>query len=155
METTAGVTCSAIETNALLASAIGFTSCTDGLAATVRDCAYPKRVRSKPDAKTIPLAKAITTAAPNRARASVRDDIGSGPCLDYRNVWTLSVRRRACTEENMPRGRLAVGHRQVSQSFRLARPSDNGAGRLPGPVFVGAASSDDTTQLGRVKLYQW
>ena len=41
-----------------------------------RDCAYPKCVRSKPDAKTIPLAKAIATAEPNRARASVRDDIG-------------------------------------------------------------------------------
>src|SRR5688572_11942322 len=84
IETTAGVTCSAIDTNALLASAIDLTSWTDGLAAFTagRDCAYPKCVRSKPDAKTIPVANAIATAAPKRARANVRDDIG---------LWSLQV----------------------------------------------------------------
>src|SRR6185295_9554511 len=86
----------------------------------------------------MPAAKAIATAAPNRARSSVRDDIGVGPCLDNRNVWTLCVRRRATTSRKivpshfqrpfLRRTPTGVGE------FPFYRTNADGAGIPPGPA---------------------
>src|SRR5919199_2581693 len=80
METTAGVTCSAIASNAVEKSARGLTSCADGRELVRAPCwAQPKRVRSEAEAKTRPEMKAVATAAPTRARASFDDMVlGSG-----------------------------------------------------------------------------
>jgi hypothetical protein len=62
METTAGVTLFAIATNALLASAIGWTIADAG-----RDCANPSLVQLSPDATINPPAKAVIAATKSRA----------------------------------------------------------------------------------------
>src|ERR687895_975852 len=89
METTAGVTCSAIASNAEPKSASGLTSCADGRAAGRPCCAHPKRVRSDADANTRPHTNAVTTATPTRARASFDDIVlesgYEGSCSIYRH----------------------------------------------------------------------
>src|SRR5882762_6585448 len=62
IETTAGVTLFAIATNALLASAIGWTTAGEG-----RLCANPSLVQLRPDATINPPTKAVTTATKSRA----------------------------------------------------------------------------------------
>src|SRR5688572_4503569 len=68
MDTTAGVTCSEIETKALLVSTSGFTSCGVGLVAPPDCCAKPSRVQSSAEATSRPPRKAPATAAPKRVR---------------------------------------------------------------------------------------
>src|SRR5437868_4709618 len=62
IETTAGVTLFAIATNALLASAIGWTTAGEG-----RVWANPSLVQLRPDAMINPPTKAVTTATKSRA----------------------------------------------------------------------------------------
>src|SRR5690349_13116796 len=62
IETTAGVTLLAIATNALLASAIGWTT-----AAAGRVCAKPSLVQLNPDATINPPTKAVIAATTSRA----------------------------------------------------------------------------------------
>src|SRR5687767_14203802 len=72
METTAGVTRSAMEEKAILRSVTdgGTIGATDVAAFRVGDdCAYPNLVRSRPEAKTRPLTNAATRAPPKVMRA--------------------------------------------------------------------------------------
>src|SRR5689334_11207017 len=62
IDTTAGVTLLAIATNALLASAIGWTT-----AAAGRVCAKPSLVQLNPDATINPPTKAVIAATTSRA----------------------------------------------------------------------------------------
>jgi len=70
METTAGVTCSAMDVNARLRSVIaggGTIGATDDTG-RVDDCAYPNLVRSSPEANTRPPRKAAASAPPSVIR---------------------------------------------------------------------------------------
>src|SRR6185436_2067822 len=62
IDTTAGVTLFAIATNALLASAMGWTIADEG-----RVCANPSFVQLSPDATINPPTKAVTAATKSRA----------------------------------------------------------------------------------------
>src|ERR671913_1504141 len=80
MDTTAGVTRSAMEEKATLRSdteggMIGAT--VDAAGRVGEDCAYPNFVRSRPEAKTRPLTNAATTAPPKVIRAIGLDFISS------------------------------------------------------------------------------
>src|SRR5687768_12026355 len=72
IETTDGVTRSAMDENAILRSVTeaGTIGATDVAAAgRVDDCAYPNLVRSRPEANSKPLTNAATTAPPKVMRA--------------------------------------------------------------------------------------
>jgi hypothetical protein len=71
IDTTLGVTWSAIASNALPVSASDRTSDDATLAAAEPCWAKPNRVRSKPEAKMRPQANAVTTAATYRARENL------------------------------------------------------------------------------------
>ena len=68
IDTTLGVTWSAIASNALPVSANDWTCDEATFAFLPPSWAKPKRVRSNPEAKRRPQTNAVTTAAPRRAR---------------------------------------------------------------------------------------
>src|SRR6476469_1608529 len=75
MDTTAGVTCSAIATNALLASVTCCTAACGGFAPGPACCAYPNGVRLKPAATNNPPMNATAATTPTVIRVEKRDAI--------------------------------------------------------------------------------
>ena len=76
IDTTLGVTWSAIASKALPVSASDCTCDVDGFAPFEPSCAKPKRVRSNPDANSRPQTNAVTTATPRRAREKLVGILG-------------------------------------------------------------------------------
>src|SRR5512134_3021200 len=97
METTAGVTRSAIDAKATLRSdteggTIGATD--DAAGRACDDCAYPNLVRSRPEANTSPPANAATSAPPKVIRAIGFDFMVLLCKGSKKNVQDIGRRRR-------------------------------------------------------------